>query len=90
MVHGSSIATIGNICKKLEEVFASTGGICVTDSAFSQANYPFIIKSGKPTVDMTIGKLSILEEVTSMCQCVKWDNVDIPIFFFMSEGSHFI
>ena len=53
-VHDSSIATVGNVYGKLEEVYARTGGICVTDSAFSQANYPFINKSGKPTVDMTI------------------------------------
>ena len=52
--------------KKLEEVFVRTGGICLTDSAFSQANYPFIMKSGKPTVDMTIDELNILEEATSL------------------------
>ena len=38
----------------------------------SQANYPFIIKSGKPTVEMTIDELNILEEATSMRQCAEW------------------
>ena len=45
---------IGNVYVKLEEVYARSGGICVTDSTFSQANYAFIIKSENPTVDMTI------------------------------------
>ena len=71
-VHDSSIATIGNVYKKLEEVYNQTGGICVTDSAFSRANYPFITKSGKPTVDMTIDELNILEEATSMRQSAEW------------------
>ena len=57
---------IGNIHEKLEEVYAITGGIHVTDSAFSWANYAFIIESGNPTVDMTIDELNILEEATSM------------------------
>ena len=52
--HDSSIATIGNVYRKLEEVYARTGGICVTDSVFSRANYHFIIKSETPTIDMTI------------------------------------
>ena len=68
----SSITTIGNVYKQLEEVYARTGGICVTDSAFSRANYPFIIKSRKPTVDMTIDELNILEDATSMHQCAEW------------------
>ncbi len=45
-VHDSSIAAVGNIYMRiLEEVYARTGGICVTDSAFSCSNHPFIIKS---------------------------------------------
>jgi hypothetical protein len=70
-VHDSSIVTIGNVYKNLEEVYARTGGICVTDSAFSQTNNPFI-KSGKPTVDMTIEELNILEEAPSMRQSAVW------------------
>ena len=59
MVHDSSIAMIGNVYDKLEEVFAKPGGICVTDSAFSRANYSFIIKAGNLTIDMTIDELNI-------------------------------
>ena len=44
----------------------------MTDSAFSRANYPFIIKSGKPTVEMIIDELNILEEATSMRQSAEW------------------
>ena len=62
---------IGNVYKKREDVYARTGGIYVTDSAFSPANYPFIIKSGKPTVDMTMEELNILEEATSMRQSAE-------------------
>jgi hypothetical protein len=81
MVHDSSIAMIGNGYKKHEEVFDGTGGICVTDSAFSPDNNPFIIQSGKPTADMTIDKLNILEEVTSMRQRTKWGMRAFQSFF---------
>lgn len=71
-VHDSSIAVVGNVYKKLEEVYNRSGGICVCDSAFSRSNYPFIIKSGKPTVEMNINELNILEEATSMRQSAEW------------------
>lgn len=50
----SKIATIGNIYDKLEQVYDTTGGLCNVDLAFRVKSYLFLIRSEKPTVDMTI------------------------------------
>ena len=63
---------MGNIHDKLEDIFNSCGGRCVIDSAFACSNYPFLIKSEKPAVGMTLQEMNLAMEATSMHQSVEW------------------
>ena len=68
----SNIALMGNIYSKLETVYNLTGAKCTVDSAFSRNNYPFLIKSCKPSLDMTIDEMEIAKDATSMRQSSEW------------------
>ena len=46
-------------------------------SVFACNNYPFLIKSCKPTLDMSIDEINLAREATSMQQSSKWGNVYI-------------
>jgi len=56
----------------LEGVFESCGARCVVDSAFARNNYPFLVKSEKPSVTMTLEEISLAVEATSMRQSAEW------------------
>jgi hypothetical protein len=71
-VHDSNIALMGDIYKKLEAVYNLTGGKCTVDSAFARNTYPFLIKSCKPSLDMTIEAMEIARDATSMRQSSEW------------------
>ena len=71
-VHDSKIALIGKIYEKLNTVYSETGGCCTVDSAFAKNDYPFLIKSKNPTVDMTPNEIMIAREATSMRQSAEW------------------
>jgi hypothetical protein len=71
-VHDSNIAVIGNIYNKLEEVYNMSGGKCTVDSAFARNNYPFLIKSCKPSLDMTLTDMDVAKDATSMRQSAEW------------------
>ena len=71
-VHDSNIALMGEIYKKLEAVYNLTGAKCTVDSAFTRNTYPFLIKSCKPTLDMTIEGMEITKDATSMRQSSEW------------------
>eukprot|EP00804_Cyclotella_cryptica_P010121 CCRYP_018494-RA/>CCRYP_018494-RA protein AED:0.03 eAED:0.03 QI:578/1/1/1/0/0/2/26/188 len=71
-VHDSNIALMGNIYSKLETVYNETGAKCTVDSAFARNNYPFLIKSCKPSLDMTIDEMEIAKDATSMRQSAEW------------------
>ena len=72
MVHDSKIALIGKIYEKLNTIYRETGGCCTVDSAFAKNDYPFLIKSKNPTVDMTPNEIMIAREATSMRQSAEW------------------
>ncbi len=72
MVHDSEIALIGKVYEKLDTIYRATGGCCTVNSAFAKNNYPFLIKSKKPTVDMTPHEIRIAIGATSMCQSAEW------------------
>ena len=46
-IHDSQLAEWGDVYSKLQKAFDETGGKVVMDSAFSKANYPYIVKSGQ-------------------------------------------
>ena len=71
-VHTSTIAVIGNIYNKLEEVYNTTGGKCTVDSAFARNNNPFLTKSCKPSLDMSIDDMEVVKDATSMSQSAEW------------------
>jgi len=71
-VHDSMVAVVGKIYAKLESVFESCGARCVVDSAFARNNYPFLVKSEKPTVTMTPEEIRLAAEATSMRQSAEW------------------
>ena len=71
-VHDSNIALMGDIYKKLEAVYNLTGGKCTVDSTFARNTYPFLIKSCKPTLDMTIEGMEIARDATLMRQSAEW------------------
>jgi hypothetical protein len=71
-VHDSNIALMGDIYKKLEAVYNRTGAKCTVDSAFAPNTYPFLIKSCKPTLDMTIEGMVLAKDATSMQQSSEW------------------
>ena len=71
-VHDSNIAIIGKIYDKLEEIYMQTGAKCTIDSAFAHNNYPFLIKSCKPTDSMTLDEIDVAKEATSMRQSSEW------------------
>mgnify|MGYP006199174333 CR=1 FL=1 len=71
-VHDSSIAMIGNVYNKLENIFQSCCGRCVVNSAFARNNYTFLIKSEKPAVGMTLEQKNLAAEATSMRQSAEW------------------
>ena len=71
-VHDSMVAVVGKIYAKLESVFETCGARCVVDSAFARNNYPFLVKSEKPTVTMTPAEMRLAAEATSMRQSAEW------------------
>jgi hypothetical protein len=71
-VHDSNIASIGKIYNKFEDVYSKTGGRCTADSAFSCNNLPFLIKSCKPSLKMTIEEIEVAKEAASMRQSSEW------------------
>ena len=66
------VAVIGNIYSKLESIYEACGARCVVDSAFARNNYPFLIKSEKPSVGMTLEEMNLAVEATSLCQAAEW------------------
>ena len=71
-VHDSNIALMGDIYKKLEAVYNLMEAKGTVDSAFACNTYPFLIKSCKPTLDMTIEGMEIAKDATSMRQSSEW------------------
>jgi hypothetical protein len=71
-VHDSNIAVIGSIYNKLEEVNNMSGGKCTVDSAFTRNNYPFLIKSCKPLLDVSINDMEVAKDANSMRQSAEW------------------
>jgi hypothetical protein len=71
-VHDSNIAAIGNIYDKLGTIYNLTGGKCTVDSAFARNTYPFLIKSRKPSPDMTLDDIEVARDATSMRQSSEW------------------
>lgn len=70
-MHDSSVAEAGKVYEKLVGVFESVGGMCTVDSAFSKANYPFLIKSSQ-TDPHGREELLINREATSRRQSAEW------------------
>ncbi len=71
-VHDSKIALIGKVYEKLSNIYTFSGGRCTVDSAFAKNDYPFLIKSQKPTVNMSADDIDIAREATSMRQSAEW------------------
>ena len=71
-VHDSKIALIGKVYEKLSNIYTLSGGRCTVDSAFAKNDYPFLIKSQKPTVNMSADDIDIAREATSMRQSAEW------------------
>ena len=70
--HDSTIAEVGGIYKKLGDIFSARGGRCTVDSAFARMNHPFLIKSGKDSVELNRTERQLLKEATSMRQSAEW------------------
>ena len=70
-VHDSKIALIGKVYEKLDKIYRATGGCCTVNSAFAKNNYPFLIKSKNPTVDMMPHEIRIAIGATSMRQSAE-------------------
>ena len=49
-----------------------SGGKFTVDSAFTHSNYPFLIKSCKPSLDMSINDMDVAKDATSMRQSAEW------------------
>ena len=71
-VHDSMVAIYGNIYNKLKTVFNSCGGCCIVHLAFACNNYPFLIKSEKSSLEMTLDEMDLAAEATSMRPSVEW------------------
>ncbi len=79
LVHDSQVAEFGNIYKKLETIFNTTGGKCCVDLAFEQANWEYLytsyhdlFASSAPTCEERIEDLARMREATSAQQTVEW------------------
>jgi DDE superfamily endonuclease len=80
-IHDSKIAELGNIYKKLERVYQTTGARCAANSAFAAKRYPFLEKSAK-TFNIDVNNVDEIDEVriameinkqaTSMSQSAEW------------------
>jgi hypothetical protein len=46
-VHDSQVGELGKIYQKLEKVYDTTGGRCCVDSAFSNLERDYLLKSGQ-------------------------------------------
>ena len=53
-------------------MYNTTGAKCTVDSAFELNNYPLLIKSSKPLLDMTIDEMEVAKDTTSMWQLLEW------------------
>ena len=73
-MHDSQIAELGGVYNKLKDVFENCGAKCVVDSAFSRANYPFLIKSSQDSLIVTDNFSEIVErrQATSLRQSSEW------------------
>ncbi len=71
-VHDSKIAQIGRVYEKSNTMYDETGACCTVDSAFAKNDYPFLIKSKNPTVDMSPEEILVTREATSMRQSAEW------------------
>ena len=76
-VHDSLIAEWGSIYSKLERVYNVCGGKCTVDSAFSNRNNDFLIKSAQTTLagdtpDEFAYNVRLNAEATSMRQSAEW------------------
>ncbi len=70
-VHESMVVIIGKIYDKLGAIIKSCYGRCIVDLALACNNYPFLIKSEKSSVVMTLGEIDLPAEATSMHQSAE-------------------
>lgn len=72
-MHDSQIAEWGGVYEKLEQCFNVHGGRVVVDSAFSQGQYPFLIKSAQDETNAE-GALEVIRirQATSARQASEW------------------
>ena len=93
-VHDSQVAEFGNIYKKLEDVYLSTGAKCCIDSAFSNVTRDYLHKScqdvlgsSAPTHRERLLDLQKKREATSARADSRVGNAWIAGFFPLIEGS---
>jgi hypothetical protein len=63
---------VTSIISKKEEVYNWTGEWCTIVLAFACNNFPLLIKSCKPSLDMTIDEAEIAKDASSMQQSSEW------------------
>jgi hypothetical protein len=71
--HDSFIAQNGGLYDKLDEVFHSTGGRCVVDTAFSQVRCPYLVKSSERCFgdyNLLVNRIKV--QATSLRQAAEW------------------
>jgi DDE superfamily endonuclease len=74
-IHDSKIAEWGGVYHKLSKVFRKTRGKCCTDSAFSLARCPFILKAGQANyenLNCLVESYNLSKEIASIRQTLEW------------------
>lgn len=73
-LHDSTIASYGDIYRKLREAYGRTGGLCVVDSAFAVARHPFLIKSSNTPNPENLGGMDyeMSVQATAARQSAEW------------------
>jgi hypothetical protein len=70
--HDTYTAENGGLHETLRNVYSTTGGIAVVDSAFSKKRCPFLIKSGKAKIGETPAIRTLRIHATSLQQSAEW------------------
>ena len=87
-VHDSQVGELGKIYQKLEKVYDTTGGRCCVDSAFSNLERDYLLKSGQdllgssaPTRREQDLEHQLRRQATSARQTAKWGMLTIQNSF---------
>jgi DDE superfamily endonuclease len=72
-IHDSTLAELGGIYDKLNDVYVRTGGKCCVDSAFCNSANPCLIKSSENIMRAdNPEELLLQQEATSLRQAAEW------------------